>query len=300
MAGNRQNPICDTYHRQSSLVQLGTSTSIKHPAVSHHVEEIEQQGYSIAPGVIDLAFCDEICSEISRLESADPPSLKSTEFTGYQTHRYFDLLNRSEVWERVAIHSFVIEVVRRVLGEDMLLSTMGTAVIDPGETAQAIHCDDQLYGIQRPHKNLVCNTMWALSDFTPENGATRLVPGSHRFPLYPHEHASKPSHESQLSTNQSEFETIPATMPKGSICFVVGTCYHGGGANTSDERRWGLTINYCAGSQRQQENLMLAHTRTKLKSFPKELQAIVGLRVSRFGVGHIDAHDPRSILEQPD
>ena len=250
--------------------------------------------------MVDLAFCDEVCSEISRLETDGPPSLKSTEFTGYRTHRYFDLLNRSEVWERVAIHPFVLEVVRGVLGDDMLLSTMGTAVIDPGETAQAIHCDDQLYGIQRPHKNLVCNTMWALSDFTAENGATRLVPGSHRFPLYPHERPGQQDHSSQGIPKREEFDTLAAEMPKGSICFVVGTCYHGGGSNASNERRWGLTINYCAGSQRQQENLMLAHTRTKLKSFPEELQTIVGLRVSRFGVGHIDAHDPRLILEQPD
>ena len=204
------------------------------------------------------------------------------------------------MWERVAIHPFVLEVVRGVLGEDMLLSTMGTAVIDPGETAQAIHCDDQLYGINRPHKNLVCNTMWALSDFTELNGATRLVPGSHKFDLYPYERSRKLRHEQKSDSLADELETIAASMPKGSICFVVGTCYHGGGANTSQERRWGLTINYCAASQRQQENLMLAHTRAKLTSFPEELQAIIGLRVSLTGVGHIDAHDPRAILNQSD
>lgn len=204
------------------------------------------------------------------------------------------------MWERVAIHPFVLEVVRGVLGEDMLLSTMGTAVIDPGETAQAIHCDDQLYGINRPHKNLVCNTMWALSDFTELNGATRLVPGSHKFDLYPYERSRKLRQEQKSDSLADELETIAASMPKGSICFVVGTCYHGGGANTSQERRWGLTINYCAASQRQQENLMLAHTRAKLTSFPEELQSIIGLRVSLTGVGHIDAHDPRAILNQSD
>ena len=180
----------------------------------------------------------------------------------------------------------------------MLLSTMGTAVIDPGETAQAIHCDDQLYGIRRPHKNLVCNTMWALSDFTEENGATRIVPCSHKLDLYPYETVGKESGERTATSASQEFETVAATMPKGSICFVVGTCYHGGGTNKSNDRRWGLTINYCAGSQRQQENLMLAHTRKKLKSFPHELQNILGLSVSRSGVGHIDAHDPRAILDK--
>lgn len=261
---------------------------------AQHIQNIEDHGYSIAQDAIDLNFCDEIRNEISRLEQVGPPSLQQSEFTGYRTLRYFDLLNKAEVWERVAIHPLVLEVVRGVLGDDMLLSTMGTAVIDPGETAQAIHCDDQLYGMRRPHKNLVCNTMWALSDFTESNGATRLVKGSHKFDHYP-----------QYSRDTSKEEakplsTIAAEMPKGSICFVVGTCYHGGGANHSNERRWALTINYCAGSQRQQENLMLAHSRTKLRSFPDELQRIIGLRASLAGVGHIDAGDPRSILDKPD
>ncbi|MCY3883932.1 MAG: phytanoyl-CoA dioxygenase family protein [Gammaproteobacteria bacterium] len=261
---------------------------------SRHIQEIEERGYSIATDAIDRDFCEEIRSEISRLEAIGPPSIKQSEFTGYRTLRYFDLLNKAEVWERVATHPLVLDVVRGVLGNDMLLSTMGTAVIDPGETAQAIHCDDQLYGMRRPHKNLVCNTMWALSDFTDENGATRLVAGSHKFDHYP-----------KIVGNASDEPakppaTIAAEMPEGSICFIVGTCYHGGGANQSTERRWGLTINYCAGSQRQQENLMLAHSRSKLRTFSDELQRIIGLSTSLGGVGHIDAGDPKAILNKPD
>ena len=261
---------------------------------AQHIQNIEDHGYSIAMDAIELDFCDEICHEISRLERIGPPSLTQSDFTGYRTLRYFDLLNKGEVWERVATHPLVLEVVRGVLGQDMLQSTMGTAVIDPGETAQAIHCDDQLYGMRRPHKHLVCNTMWALSDFREANGATRLVEGSHKFDHYPHYARDTSSEETK------PLSTIAAEMPKGSICFVVGTCYHGGGANQSNERRWALTINYCAGSQRQQENLMLAHSRSKLRTFPDELQRIIGLRPSLAGVGHIDAGDPRAILDKPD
>ena len=141
-----------------------------------HVEEINEKGYSIAEGIIDPEFCDEIRAEISRLERDGPPSIVQNEFTGYKTLRYFDLLNQSKVWEQVAIHPPVTGVIRGILGNDFLLSTMGTAVIDPGETTQRIHCDDGLYGINRPHKHLVCNTMWALSDFTKENGANKVSP----------------------------------------------------------------------------------------------------------------------------
>lgn len=264
-----------------------------------HIEEISDKGYSIAERVIDPQFCDEIKNEISRLEVDGPPAIVQNEFTGYKTLRYFDLLNQGDVWQRVATHTPVLDVIRGILGADCLLSTMGTAVIDPGETSQRIHCDDGLYGLKRPHKHLVCNTMWALSDFTKENGATRLVPYSHKLADYPDDkidrHAAR---EIDPTGADQNYECIQAEMPAGSVCFVIGTCYHGGGANTSEERRWALTINYCAGSQRQQENLMLAHTRSKLASFAPDLQAILGLQTSAFGVGHINAGDPKAILNQ--
>lgn len=262
------------------------------------IQNIETHGYSIAEGAISADFCKEIRDEISRLEHEGPPSIRQNEFTGYKTLRYFDLLNQAEVWQRVAIHDPVLSVIRGVLGSDALLSTMGTAVIDPGESSQRIHCDDQLYGIKRPHKHLVCNTMWALSDFTIENGATQLVPESHKLAHYPDDHLDREARmQADPSGKDQDFDCIQAVMPEGSICFVVGTCYHGGGANFSDQRRWALTINYCAGSQRQQENLMLAHTRSKIATFPDELQNIIGLATSNFGVGHIDAGDPKAILK---
>ena len=266
-----------------------------------HIDEINEKGFSIAEGMIEPEFCDRIKAEISRLENVAPPAIVQNEFTGYKTLRYFDLLNEDAVWQQVAIHPPVLNVIRGVLGSDCLLSTMGTAVIDPGESTQRIHCDDSLYGIARPHKHLVCNTMWALSDFTEENGATRLVPYSHKLDHYPDYQLSRRARQKIDPTGaDQDFECIQAEMPAGSVCFVVGTCYHGGGANVSDQRRWALTINYCAGSQRQQENLMLAHSRAKLASFPDDLQDILGLKTSSFGVGHINAGDPRAILSQCD
>ena len=253
-----------------------------------HIDEVEGQGYSIAEGMLSDDFCEEIKDEIRRLEAAGRPALPANEFTGFKTLRYFDLLNEAEVWQRVATHPPMLEVLRGVLGNDLLLSTMGTAVIDPGETSQQIHCDDMLYRLKRPHKNIVCNTMWALDRFTEENGATRFLPGSNKLADYPEMLPDDPTGAKQ------DYATIQAVMPKGSVCFLVGTCYHSGSANVSDERRWALTINYCAGIMRQQENLMLAHTRERMSSFPKALQDILGFGG---GLGHINAGDPRQVLE---
>lgn len=255
-------------------------TDMDHQAI---IDQLEAHGYAIVEGALDLGFCDEIVVEIERLEAGFEPSLKGNAFVGYKTVRYFDLLNQGEVWQRVASHPSLLPVLRGVLGADMLLSTMGTAVIAPDERPQPIHRDDALYDIAMPHRNLVCNTMWALTDFTEENGATRIVPDTHRL-LEP-------------ADPRKAYPSIPAVMPKGSVCFVLGTCYHGGGANRSERRRWALTINYCAGAVRQQENLMLATTRERARSFSEELQGLIGYRMSARNVGHVDARDPRYLLK---
>lgn len=177
----------------------------------------------------------------------------------------------------------MLAVLEKVLGEGFLLSTMGTAVVGDGEEAQGIHCDDQVYSFPRPHPNLVCNTMWALSDFTEETGATRLVRGSNRF-----------DHDPDFATS---YETVPLEMPAGSIGFVVGTCYHGAGANTSGKDRMALTINYCSGSMRQQENLMLGVHPGRMMSFDPVLQDILGFKICK-GAGHLFAQDPRVEMER--
>jgi len=158
---------------------------------------------------------------------------------------------------------------------------MGSAVIGPGEESQMLHVDDGVYQFPRPHPNLVCNTMWALSDFTLENGATHVVPESNKW-----------DHEPVMGEN---YETISLEMPAGSIAFVSGSSYHGAGANTTEDTRWALTINYCNGSMRQQENLMLGISSERMMTFPKELQNILGFKMCK-GAGHIFASEPRKEL----
>ena len=252
--------------------------------VEDYARRIREQGYAIMEGAIDAGFCAEISAELDRLEQVRPGGdIPPGPFTGFVTRRWFDLLNDGEVWQRVAIHPWVMQVLPHVLGEGFLLSTMGSAVVGDGEEPQMLHVDDGVYQFPRPHPNLVCNTMWALSDFTEETGATRVVPGSNNFDADP-----DPRAEAQAAYPWQSVE-----MPAGSIAFVVGTCYHGAGANSSGCDRTALTINYCNGSMRQQENLMLATHPARMLTFPETLQNILGFKLCK-GAGHVFAQDPRS------
>jgi len=247
--------------------------------VRYHAENVARDGYSIMEGAIDPAFRQEIVRELDRLQRVRPGGdIPPAPFTGHVTRRWFDLLNDREVWQRVAVHPWLLQVLPRVLGEGFLLSTMGSAVVGDGEPAQPIHVDDGVYAFPRPHPDLVCNTMWALSDFTEETGATRVVPGSNRWDRDPDPTVS--------------YETVPLEMPAGSIAFVVGSCYHGAGHNRSGRDRIALTINYCNGSMRQQENLMLGIHPARMMTFSPELQDLLGFKVCK-GAGHIFAQDPR-------
>lgn len=252
--------------------------------VDHHVANLKRDGYSMMTGAISPAFVAALNAELDRLQSVRPGGdLPPQPFSGHVTRRWFDLLNDAPIWQRVAVHPWLMQVLPRVLGEGFLLSTMGSAVIGPGEPDQPIHVDDGVYAFPRPHPNLVCNSMWALDDFTIENGATRVVPGSHKADTDP--------------KADVDYETTRLVMPAGSICPFLGSLYHGAGANRTDRDRRALTINYCNGSMRQQENLMLGISPQRMMSFAPELQDILGFKVCK-GAGHIFAQAPRSEMQR--
>jgi ectoine hydroxylase-related dioxygenase (phytanoyl-CoA dioxygenase family) len=172
--------------------------------------------------------------------------------------------------------------VDRVLDPGCLVSSLSSIAIGPGETAQPIHADDQLIPLPKPHPATVCNTMWALTDFTAENGATRIIPGSHLRGCSP--------------DYGREYDSIPATMTKGSVLVWHGSLWHGGGANQTDQRRVGIAMNYCAGYIRQQENQQLGIPTETVRHFSPRLQELVGYGVYTGLIGHIDKQSPAQLL----
>jgi ectoine hydroxylase-related dioxygenase (phytanoyl-CoA dioxygenase family) len=126
--------------------------------------------------------------------------------------------------------------------------------------------------------------MWALTDFTEANGATRIIPGTHL---------------ADASPNYGQaYDSIAAEMPKGSVLVWHGSLWHGGGANQTGERRVGIAMNYCAGYIRQQENQQLGLPGSLVATFPPRLRELVGYGVYMGLIGHIDKRSPDQLLQR--
>ena len=152
--------------------------------------------------------------------------------------------------------------------------------IGPDSPGQSIHRDQWAFDFfEFPSDyDVQCNTIWALTDFTEANGATRLMPGSQQLP---NEHT------------HSVDETVPAEMTKGSCLLYTGKVYHGGGANTSDETRMGLNITYNVGWLRQEENQYLSCPQEVAADLPDDLLRLMGYRIGAYALGYIDdVRDP--------
>jgi ectoine hydroxylase-related dioxygenase (phytanoyl-CoA dioxygenase family) len=250
--------------------------------VQCHLERIARDGYTVVEDAIEPELVDALADDLLRLERGKDIRPARNDFEGTRTVRIYNLLVYGEIYERIPVHGSVLPIVEGVLDPGCLVSSLSSIVIQPGETAQPIHADDQLIPLAKPHAPTVCNSMWALTDFTEANGATRVVPGSH---LYDHS-----------PTYGQRYDSIPAEMKKGSVLVWHGSLWHGGGANRTDERRIGIAMNYCAGYIRQQENQQLGIPREIARGFSPRLRELVGYGVYQMLIGHIDKRSPVELL----
>jgi ectoine hydroxylase-related dioxygenase (phytanoyl-CoA dioxygenase family) len=251
-------------------------------ALDAHADAIARDGYTIVEDAIDLDLVDALCADLSRLEATYSIVPADNSFEGSRTVRIYNLLALGKVYEAIPVHEHVLPVVERVLDPGCLVSSLSSITILPGESAQPIHADDQLIPLDKPHAPTVCNSMWALTDFTEANGATRVIPGSHVA-----------DHSPEYG---GEYESIPAEMAAGSVLVWHGSLWHGGGANATGERRVGIAMNYCAGYIRQQENQQLGIPRDVVAAFPARLQELVGYGVYNGLIGHIEKESPLRVL----
>ncbi len=250
----------------------------------NHVEAVRTQGYTVLKGLIDPGTVQQLRAALQRLETEKGFGFATTRFEGLNTVRINNLLAHDELFWQVPLQPDVLAIAQHLLDRELLLSSFCSLTLGPGQQAQPMHEDTQQIPLPRPHPTLSVNAIWALSDFTEENGATQIVPGSHLLDHAPEYGRHYPSE--------------PVIVPAGSVVIFDSALWHAGGQNRSQQRRWALSCYYCAGWMRQQENLQLGIPRETAQRFPRRLQELCGYSVYRGQWGHIDNHDPIELLGQ--
>ena len=250
--------------------------------IQRHVAKIEADGYSIVENAIEPDFVDALVADLGRLERELDVVPAKNRFEGTKTVRIYNLLIYGKLYERIPVHEHILPIVERVLDPGCLVSSLSSIAICNDEKPQPLHADDQLIPIPRPHVPLVCNTMWALTDFTEANGATRVIPGSNHW-------------EDKLRPTLQD--TIPALMRRGSVLFYTGSLYHGGGANSTGSVRMGINLTYCRSFLRQEENQYLACPPEVARTLDEGLLRLMGYGRGAYALGYVgDLHDPLDVL----
>ena len=247
-------------------------------------EILARDGCVVVDRLTEPETLDRLRTELEPWLEATP--LGPDDFTGRRTRRTGGLIARSETARELVVDPLVLGAVGNVLShaKNFQLHLTQVIAIGPGEPAQLIHRDQWAFDFFPFPKGyeVQCNTLWAMTDFTAENGATRVVPGSHL-------------REDKLQL--TEADTEPAEMEAGSALFYTGSLYHGGGANRSDAVRYGLNLTYVVAWLRQEENQYLSTPLEVARELPEPLLRLMGYARGAYALGYVDdLRDPIEVV----
>ncbi len=246
-------------------------------------EHLRQHGYAIVEDVADAATLDRLDAEAAPFIAASATGRDI--YDGTFTRRTGQLIERCPTSRELVMHPTVVGTVRAFLDHVTAVQLHLTQIIsiEPGETQQKLHRDQMAFDFFPfpPDYHVQCNTMWALTDFTVENGATHIAPGT----------SAMPDDEAAL------VPTAQAEMPRGSVLFYDGKVLHGGGANRSTATRRGVNITYAVGWVRQEENQYLACSADVARGLDDDLLKMMGYQEGAFALGYVgDQQDPLAVL----
>jgi ectoine hydroxylase-related dioxygenase (phytanoyl-CoA dioxygenase family) len=237
---------------------------------------VREDGCVVIANLASPQVMDQIKSELDPHIAAVGGG--DTEFLGHATRRVGALVARSATARTLIAHPTVLSVLDRVLENGSTFQIDLTQLVDigPGEPAQMIHRDQwsfDNYPFPTGFEAEVA-TMWAVTDFTEEMGATRVVIGSNRW--------------DDNSAEVDPSQTSGAVMTKGSVLVYTGSIYHGGGENRSSVRRVGMNVGYSLGWLRQEENQYLACPLEIARTLPEGLLRLMGYQRGSVALGYVD------------
>ncbi len=229
------------------------------------------------------------------------------DFEGLKSNRVYALLAKSPVFAEMAIHPLAMAFVETDLGPSCLLSACLAINLQPGETVQPWHHDDSHMAEPMPRNSWGVSAFWAIDDMTEENGATEILPGSHRWDaddlakVTSNFHGAKSVFQDRTvrpvdSDPAPHPDAVQVVMPSGSLMLAKGTLLHRGGANKSDAPRLIVTPQYCVGWARQLENMTLAVPPEKAALLPERARALLGYSIHPPFMGYVDGVHPAKTL----
>jgi ectoine hydroxylase-related dioxygenase (phytanoyl-CoA dioxygenase family) len=236
------------------------------------LEIIERDGAVILKDVLSPAEVDRVLAETRPYIDATRKGRDT--FTGFETTRTGALVARSPACRELVMNARVLEAANRFLEpycNRIQLHLTQVIRLNPGQPAQVIHRDRWAWGTYLKGVEPQFNTIWAMTDFTPENGATQVVPGSTGWP---DDRKALPE------------EITQAVMSRGSVLLYTGSVFHAGGANQSDGERIGFNITYSLGWLRQEENQYLSCPPEIARDLPVPLQDLLGYTVGSYALGY--------------
>lgn len=281
------------------------STVSSDASVEQVVEIIRRDGGVIISDFVSPATLKALTEELDTYLKATPCGVDPY-FAGTQTRRVARIIGRSDTAVEVALNPLFIDTARQILqtpthvwvgsdrievAPDIQLSITQAIQIGPGQGLQPLHRDDATSLWRHPQygREARLQMMLAISDFTDENGATRVIPGSHLWD------------DERMPTQE---ETVAAQMKAGSALLWMGSVYHGGGANRSEAPRTGLTMAYDLAFLRLEENHFLSIPVERVRQLPAEMQRLLGWSASSTLLGWVEIdgqmRDPQELLGMAD
>jgi hypothetical protein len=261
---------------------MSKTASFSDVVAASDFERLQRAGYLVLEEVLNQGQLTALAGELEPWLQRTPRC--EGDFHGWSTTRVNGLLSKAPMVQGLALHPRVLALAEAAIGAacDCIRLNLTQAIrIHPGQKAQAPHRDEEMWPAEPRGQTWSLNVMWAVSDFTEANGATRLWPGSH---------------VSNVDRTPDTAGAIPAVMKAGSALVYLGGLTHSGGANRSAADRTGVVIGYCAGWLRTYEEQFLAYPREVAQRFPEELQRLIGYRWHRPNIGGWEGQDPMEYL----
>jgi hypothetical protein len=266
------------------------SPTLNHTRTTMHTGQMDdtafahyqEHGYVILPEVLTNEGCLAIKAALEPYVDGSYPG--RNDFEGFYSERVYKLISRSPVFADLLEHPVALGALDRIMTPGYLISAFLSILVHPGETPQDLHFDDGFVQHPRPRPSNMVSIIWAIDEFTETNGATELVPGSHRW--------------SEGQSQPDDAAVTMAVMPAGSALIMDGLLIHRGGANTSSTDRLAITPQYCEPWARQQENHILATPPELTATLSTRVRELMGYSIHPPFMGHVGGRHPDKRLTE--